>query len=296
MISEGKRAIVRGKDIGASIIDIIEKIADTKHSRDFRVHDIPEGLSNYRRIQLTALQAKEDNELAIESLYDRCDTVEALYSAYLAECEEADTKATMTGLKDFITGKFEDTTSDDTLVFSTVHKAKGLEFDTVFILKSELMPHPAAKKDWQIDQEYNIIYVALTRAKKRLFFLDRAIPQFVLPDVEPTTLLTDEQIHERLLSIAEPLREGDTVLLDSGETITLDKQPWEIAVCPDEEKPAVAKRSRGRPRKNAEAIRDRVNVSLDVDVIRFLRTKSNYSELVENLIQALPEFDEFIKQ
>ncbi len=261
MLREGKRAIVRGRDIGASIIDIIEKMEEStrkqskgKKKQDFSVYDIPEGLASYRAVQLAALQAREDNELLIEALYDRCDTVEALYSAYLTECEEW---ASLEGLKAFIESKFDDTLSDDAFVFSTVHKSKGLEFHSVYILNPEnkLMPHPAAKKDWQVSQEYNLIYVALTRAKRSLYFLDAAIKWLVLPQV-----------------MSMPIEQ---------------KTP--------EQK---VKRSRGRPRKAGDtgAIRDRVNISLDVDVIRFLRSQKNYSELIEKLVLELPEFDEFMKQ
>jgi superfamily I DNA/RNA helicase len=51
---------------------------------------------------------------------------------------------------------------------STVHKAKGLEADNVFILMPSLMPIKYAKKDWQIRAEKNLIYVAVTRARKTL--------------------------------------------------------------------------------------------------------------------------------
>ena len=53
---------------------------------------------------------------------------------------------------------------------STIHKAKGLESDNVFILKPSIMPHPKARKSWEIVQENNMKYVAFTRAKNRLFF------------------------------------------------------------------------------------------------------------------------------
>src|SRR5262249_55889188 len=161
----------------------------------------------------------------------------------------------------------DDATNADTLIFSTVHKAKGLEFDTVYILKSELMPHPAAKRGWQLDQEYNIIYVALTRAKQRLYFLDGAIAWLVLPG--------DEEKAEPFTRIAAP----------AAGALELSSAPAVLAV----EEEVKSKRGRGRPRKNVE-VRDRVNISLDVDVIRFLRTQRNYSELIESLIQGLPEF------
>ena len=44
---------------------------------------------------------------------------------------------------------------------------KGLEADRVWVIKPEVIPHPKAK-GWQLEQEYNILYVAVTRAKREL--------------------------------------------------------------------------------------------------------------------------------
>ena len=44
-----------------------------------------------------------------------------------------------------------------------------LRSDRVFLYKAELMPHPNARKRWEIGQELNLKYVALTRAKRTLF-------------------------------------------------------------------------------------------------------------------------------
>ncbi|NCX68785.1 MAG: hypothetical protein EBW93_06710 [Betaproteobacteria bacterium] len=52
------------------------------------------------------------------------------------------------------------------IMLSTVHKAKGLEADNVYILATERMPHPYGNKE-----ENNICYVAITRAKKNLFYV-----------------------------------------------------------------------------------------------------------------------------
>ena len=59
----------------------------------------------------------------------------------------------------------------DAIQLSTVHKAKGLEADNVFILLPSLMPIKYAKKDWEIKTEQNLIYVAITRAKKTLNYI-----------------------------------------------------------------------------------------------------------------------------
>ena len=34
------------------------------------------------------------------------------------------------------------------------------------------MPHPMAKTEEEVEQEYNIRYVALTRSKKELYFIN----------------------------------------------------------------------------------------------------------------------------
>lgn len=54
---------------------------------------------------------------------------------------------------------------------STVHKAKGLEANNVYIVCKSLMPSKTAQQDWEIRQEENLMYVAYTRAKNILGFV-----------------------------------------------------------------------------------------------------------------------------
>jgi DNA helicase-2/ATP-dependent DNA helicase PcrA len=59
----------------------------------------------------------------------------------------------------------------DRLVLSTVHSAKGLEWDTVFIisLAEGKFPVSQALPGEQLEEERRLLYVAATRAKKRLY-------------------------------------------------------------------------------------------------------------------------------
>ena len=41
----------------------------------------------------------------------------------------------------------------------------------MFLLHPDLMPHPRASTDEELEQERNLKYVALTRAKEELVFL-----------------------------------------------------------------------------------------------------------------------------
>jgi len=56
------------------------------------------------------------------------------------------------------------------VTLTTIHGSKGLEATRVFHLKPDLVPHPKAEKDWEKEQEGNLKFVALTRAKQDLFF------------------------------------------------------------------------------------------------------------------------------
>jgi len=61
---------------------------------------------------------------------------------------------------------------DDALHLMTVHAAKGLEFHTVFItgLEQGLFPHQnSLDADGGLDEERRLMYVALTRARRRLY-------------------------------------------------------------------------------------------------------------------------------
>lgn len=57
------------------------------------------------------------------------------------------------------------TSGDRGPTIATIHKSKGLEADRAFLLKPELIPSKWAKLPHQIEQEDNLMYVAITRAK-----------------------------------------------------------------------------------------------------------------------------------
>jgi superfamily I DNA/RNA helicase len=52
---------------------------------------------------------------------------------------------------------------------SSIHRAKGLEADRVFIIEAQLIPSKYAKLDWMKEQERNLLYVAYTRARRELY-------------------------------------------------------------------------------------------------------------------------------
>ena len=61
---------------------------------------------------------------------------------------------------------------DDCLTISTIHSAKGLEWDSVFIIGAVDGRFPSAysfNSEEELDEELRLMYVATTRAKNNLY-------------------------------------------------------------------------------------------------------------------------------
>lgn len=60
---------------------------------------------------------------------------------------------------------------DAGVVLTTMHGAKGLEYDTVYIIDANegVVPHEKASSPEDIEEERRLFYVAMTRAKNKLF-------------------------------------------------------------------------------------------------------------------------------
>jgi DNA helicase-2/ATP-dependent DNA helicase PcrA len=88
---------------------------------------------------------------------------------------------------------------DQGLNIITAHSAKGLEFDTVFLVGfyNGGIPHSMAIKEGNIEEERRLCYVAFTRAKKRLII---TIPTVVrkqgkIMPVEKSIFFTEAGLH-----------------------------------------------------------------------------------------------------
>jgi DNA helicase-2/ATP-dependent DNA helicase PcrA len=67
----------------------------------------------------------------------------------------------------------EESAWEDRLILSTIHQAKGLEWDAVFIMRLNegAFPHKrvSTEEEGGMEEERRLFYVAITRARKRLF-------------------------------------------------------------------------------------------------------------------------------
>ncbi len=70
------------------------------------------------------------------------------------------------------------------IIFSTVHRSKGMEYDTVqlvndFITEKKIQKIKEEKKEWdlnKLNEEINLLYVAITRTKNSLFIPEALVP------------------------------------------------------------------------------------------------------------------------
>lgn len=90
--------------------------------------------------------------------------------------------------------------TNDGPLLSTIHKQKGAEFNNVLIVDFSLLPLIwPGQQDWEFEQELNLIYVAITRAKDKLYLYDLVLAPKTTAGVSLATrqrVVDSEQIQE----------------------------------------------------------------------------------------------------
>lgn len=167
-IRRGRPATVKGRDIGAGLVALVERIATPKGAEGPDLGMPAEAflrrLVDWKDDQVAKLvEAEKEEEIA--GVEDRFEVL-----CVFAEKAKA---ADVAGITGAIAGLFSEPKSEDgMIVFATVHRSKGLQAPTVWILKPELMPFPKAKGREAYQQELNLKYVAITRAQERLIWVE----------------------------------------------------------------------------------------------------------------------------
>jgi len=158
LIRQGVKAAIMGKDLGEGLVKLLKKVQKSAKLLDHDLSGILVELAEYARAEIERLESRDQGNSA-QLLEDRVETIYAL-------SEDCTTVADFEAKVDQV---FDDKRT--AVTFSTVHRAKGLEAEYVYILAPELMPHPRAEQDWERAQERNLLYVAWTRSKNTIVFL-----------------------------------------------------------------------------------------------------------------------------
>ena len=128
------------------------------------------GMLDFFNYMLEQTEILNAFDLDNEQEYERYLNINSLSNS-IKEFEENNTGATIIDYLQSVTlSSAMDSDNGEGVVIATVHGAKGLEFDTVFVVGCEEKIFPISREDKSdMEEERRLMYVAITRAKKDLF-------------------------------------------------------------------------------------------------------------------------------
>lgn len=152
------KSYIKGIDIGVGLIRLVDKTSSSR---------IETALNNYEKeIMREVVKMKKKgvknpmNSEKIDNMVQRLEILRIL-SKDLIFCKDLIAR---------IKRIFKE--SGEGVMLSTIHKSKGLENHRIFFLLPSLIPNQYATKPWELVQEDNLKYVAITRAKNELIYIN----------------------------------------------------------------------------------------------------------------------------
>ena len=196
LLKTGRKALIRGRDFGQTLQNFVKKQnadsvedlliksqewADKESTKENRKKFPSESRILALQDRVDCITAFAEEAETIQAILDKmalvfagkvCPKCRKHYGDDQTECYNCNTSEYTTlpnGTRIPLKVKL---VTPQGVLFSSVHRAKGLEADRVFIyLRDAPMPHPMGKLPWEQQQEMNLKYVAVTRAKKELIYV-----------------------------------------------------------------------------------------------------------------------------
>lgn len=158
LLAQGIGCYVAGRDIGEGLVKLIDKM------RAKGISGLVDKLAVFQKRETEKLR-KREADAAIGALEDKMDCLHIIINSL------DENNRTIPKLISKIESMFSDK-ADGRIELSSVHKSKGQEWNNVYLLdRAGLMPSKFARQDWQMVQEKNLEYVAITRARQGLFLV-----------------------------------------------------------------------------------------------------------------------------
>jgi superfamily I DNA/RNA helicase len=157
-------AYVVGKDMEKGLLNILADL-ESETSTEIWIN-FKEGQKQriVRELQAKGIKNPESNP-RYDAFMEKLAILQILFVKF----------STVGEVESFINDIFEDEYKDGAALM-TIHKSKGLEADRVFVIRQfegkQLIPSQYAVTEDQLVAERNLEFVAITRAKKELIFLD----------------------------------------------------------------------------------------------------------------------------
>jgi superfamily I DNA/RNA helicase len=152
------KANILGRNISTGLLSLINKLnADSVETLTAKL------LAWSERERQKELEKKTPSEPKLMAISDKVDCL-------MAFIDGAESVADVVAI---INKVFCDEKQSTGIRLASIHKSKGLEAHTVYLLQppEARIPHPMAKTKSAVEQEYNLLYVAITRAISRLVYV-----------------------------------------------------------------------------------------------------------------------------
>lgn len=161
-IRANKRTTIQGRDLGDRIYGIVRRI----HDKAPLATEMLKILDEWKQREI---KRRIEKDLDTGYIVDLCACIET-FAEDLVHTDE---------VLERIKKSFSEGDEADYVVLSTTHRAKGLERDRVFVLADTFLRRRPSDKDvagkpinWSVpDEERNLMYCAITRAKNELVFV-----------------------------------------------------------------------------------------------------------------------------
>ena len=168
--------LVTGKDYFETLSDIGTKSAK-KFGEDFiRIREVMNDVPLSELVDIVLEKSEYLKELKVSKNPEDESRVQNVYEfvSYVKEYEEKNPESELSEMLNEISllSDIDQSKEEDKVVLMTVHSSKGLEFRNVFVvgLEEGLFPSRMSMEDEKdVEEERRLFYVALTRARDRLF-------------------------------------------------------------------------------------------------------------------------------
>jgi len=159
-IRQRKRVKIQGRDIGLKFQKMVEFHAHNSNNIDVLRKNFAKWVSE-QMVKANRIKGFAKKERRIAELRDTARSMQFFM----------DNSKTVKDIIQTIIELFSESSTRDYVLLGTAHALKGMEAETVWILGPEEMPHYMAKTEEDIEQEWNLWYVAHTRSKANLFLV-----------------------------------------------------------------------------------------------------------------------------
>ena len=163
-IAAGIPAKVEGRDIGKGLMALVKRWK-------VRTFDsLIKKLDTYANSETAKYRAKEKESQAV-AVEDKVECLKIIIERVRGRINSTNAKYNLADeMYNEINSIFGDNVTSVSVLLSTIHKSKGREWNKVFYLQTG--PSKFARQQWEFEQEANLCYVAITRAKRDLFYVE----------------------------------------------------------------------------------------------------------------------------